>query len=157
MCIRDRSGSSGTKPTTPSRVPLIRKILSNVLRACLLYTSILYIGESFIDCISHYQLCHSGSDLNLVYVSTEGTFTEGQDVYKRQGKGRLYIKNIFVWLLHTSNIKLSVFLWWTVGWKKTDNLILLVCSNHTKIFLSLIHISIPERFLKKRSLTLAEA
>ena len=39
---------------------------------------ILYIGESFIDCISHYQLCHSGSDLNLVYVSTEGTFTEGQ-------------------------------------------------------------------------------
>ncbi|EEO52755.1 hypothetical protein BSCG_05587 [Bacteroides sp. 2_2_4] len=39
---------------------------------------ILYIGESFIDCISHYQLRHSGSDLNLVYVSTEGTFTEGQ-------------------------------------------------------------------------------
>ena len=38
----------------------------------------LYIGESFIDCISHYQLRHSGSDLNLVYVSTEGTFTEGQ-------------------------------------------------------------------------------
>ena len=33
---------------------------------------ILYIGESFIDCISHYQLRHSGSDLNLVYVSTEG-------------------------------------------------------------------------------------
>lgn len=39
---------------------------------------ILYIGESFIDCISHYQLRHSGNDLNLVYVSTEGTFTEGQ-------------------------------------------------------------------------------
>ena len=39
---------------------------------------ILYIGESFIDCISHYQLRHSGSDLNLVYVSTEVTFTEGQ-------------------------------------------------------------------------------
>lgn len=39
---------------------------------------ILYIGESFIDCISHYQLRHSKSDLNLVYVSTEGTFTEGQ-------------------------------------------------------------------------------
>lgn len=39
---------------------------------------ILYIGESFIDCISHYQLCQSGSGLNLVYVSTEGTFTEGQ-------------------------------------------------------------------------------
>lgn len=39
---------------------------------------ILYIGESFIDCISHYQLLHSGSNLNLVYVSTEGTFTEGQ-------------------------------------------------------------------------------
>lgn len=27
------SGSSGTRPTTPSRVPLIRKILSNVLKA----------------------------------------------------------------------------------------------------------------------------
>ncbi len=39
---------------------------------------ILYIGESFIDCISHYQLRHYKSDLNLVYVSTEGTFTEGQ-------------------------------------------------------------------------------
>ena len=39
---------------------------------------ILYIRESFIDCISHYQLLHSGSNLNLVYVSTEGTFTEGQ-------------------------------------------------------------------------------
>ena len=37
---------------------------------------ILYIGESFIDCISHYQICHSGSDLNRVYVSSEGTFTE---------------------------------------------------------------------------------
>ena len=33
---------------------------------------ILYLGESFIDCISHYQLLHSGSNLNLVYVSTEG-------------------------------------------------------------------------------------
>ena len=30
---KGESGSSGTKPTTPSRVPLIRKILSNVLRA----------------------------------------------------------------------------------------------------------------------------
>ena len=39
---------------------------------------ILYIGESFIDCISHYQPRHLGSKLNLVYVSTEGTFTEGQ-------------------------------------------------------------------------------
>ncbi len=54
---------------------------------------ILYIGESFIDCISHYQLCHSGSDLNLVYVSTEGTFTEGQMrllrliLDKKPGKG----------------------------------------------------------------------
>lgn len=39
---------------------------------------ILYVGESIIDCISHYQLCHSNTGLNLVYVSTEGTLTEGQ-------------------------------------------------------------------------------
>ena len=39
---------------------------------------ILYIGESIIDCISHYQLCHTNTSLNLVYVSTEGTLTEGQ-------------------------------------------------------------------------------
>lgn len=39
---------------------------------------ILYVGESIIDCISHYQLCHKDTSLNLVYVSTEGTLTEGQ-------------------------------------------------------------------------------
>ena len=39
---------------------------------------ILYVGESIIDCISHYQLCHKNTSLNLVYVSTEGTLTEGQ-------------------------------------------------------------------------------
>lgn len=39
---------------------------------------ILYVGESIIDCISHYQLCHRNTSLNLVYVSTEGTLTEGQ-------------------------------------------------------------------------------
>lgn len=39
---------------------------------------ILYIGESIIDCISHYQMHHTGSSMNLVYVSTEGTLTEGQ-------------------------------------------------------------------------------
>lgn len=39
---------------------------------------ILYVGESIIDCISHYQLCHHDTELNLVYVSTEGTLTEGQ-------------------------------------------------------------------------------
>ena len=39
---------------------------------------ILYVGESIIDCISHYQLCHTNTSLNLVYVSTEGTLTEGQ-------------------------------------------------------------------------------
>ena len=39
---------------------------------------ILYVGESIIDCISHYQLKHENTPLNLVYVSTEGTLTEGQ-------------------------------------------------------------------------------
>lgn len=39
---------------------------------------ILYVGESIIDCISHYQLCHQNSALNLIYVSTEGTLTDGQ-------------------------------------------------------------------------------
>ena len=39
---------------------------------------ILYVGEPIIDCISHYQLKHENTPLNLVYVSTEGTLTEGQ-------------------------------------------------------------------------------
>lgn len=39
---------------------------------------ILYIGESMIDCISHYQLHHSASTQNVAYVSSEGTLTEGQ-------------------------------------------------------------------------------
>ena len=39
---------------------------------------ILYIGESIIDCISHYQLHHGKTYQNLVYLSSEGTLTEGQ-------------------------------------------------------------------------------
>jgi len=31
---------------------------------------ILYVGEPIIDCISHYQLKHENTPLNLVYVST---------------------------------------------------------------------------------------
>lgn len=39
---------------------------------------ILYVGESIIDCISHYQLHHEQTPRNLVYLSSEGTLTEGQ-------------------------------------------------------------------------------
>ncbi len=39
---------------------------------------ILYVGESIIDCISHYQLHPEKSPRNLVYLSSEGTLTEGQ-------------------------------------------------------------------------------
>ena len=39
---------------------------------------IMYVGESMIDCASHYQLNHFNTDKNLLYISTEGTLTQGQ-------------------------------------------------------------------------------
>ncbi|MDR1371176.1 MAG: hypothetical protein LBJ72_13795, partial [Dysgonamonadaceae bacterium] len=36
------------------------------------------VGESMIDCISHYQMKHLQSEKNLLYISTEGTLTESQ-------------------------------------------------------------------------------
>lgn len=39
----------------------------------------IYIGESMIDCASHYQLTHKPEDnSNILYISTEGNITEGQ-------------------------------------------------------------------------------
>ena len=39
----------------------------------------IYVGESMIDCASHYQLKHKPEDKrNILYVSTEGNITEGQ-------------------------------------------------------------------------------
>lgn len=39
----------------------------------------IYVGESMIDCASHYQLKHNPEDKrNILYVSTEGNITEGQ-------------------------------------------------------------------------------
>lgn len=37
-----------------------------------------YIGESIIDCISHYQLKNIDTSKNILYLSSEGTLTEGQ-------------------------------------------------------------------------------
>lgn len=37
-----------------------------------------YIGESMIDCASHYQLKNQNTPLNLLYISTEGNLTQGQ-------------------------------------------------------------------------------
>jgi hypothetical protein len=37
-----------------------------------------YIGESMIDCASHYQMKHLNTHKNLLYISTEGNITEGQ-------------------------------------------------------------------------------
>lgn len=37
-----------------------------------------YIGESIIDCISHYQLKNLDNPKNILYLSSEGTLTEGQ-------------------------------------------------------------------------------
>ena len=39
---------------------------------------ILFVGESILDCASHYQLKYLNSPLNILYASTEGTLTEGQ-------------------------------------------------------------------------------
>lgn len=38
----------------------------------------IYIGESMIDCASHYQMKHLNTDKNLLYISTEGNITQGQ-------------------------------------------------------------------------------
>ena len=55
---------------------------------------ILYVGESIIDCISHYQLHHEKSPRNLVYLSSEGTLTEGQMNLLQVILERNYIREI---------------------------------------------------------------
>lgn len=37
-----------------------------------------YVGESMIDCASHYQLKNLDNKKNILYISTEGTLAEGQ-------------------------------------------------------------------------------
>lgn len=60
-----------------------------------------YIGESMIDCASHYQLRHSTDDSNILYISTEGNITEGQMelikmlVDKQCGGDRSHVTYIF--------------------------------------------------------------
>lgn len=38
----------------------------------------IYVGESMIDCASHYQLKNLSSPNNILYISTEGNLTQGQ-------------------------------------------------------------------------------
>lgn len=38
----------------------------------------IYVGESMIDCISHYEIKHLNDTRNLLYISSEGNLTEGQ-------------------------------------------------------------------------------
>ena len=38
----------------------------------------IYVGESMIDCASHYQLNNLNTSKNILYVSTEGSLTKGQ-------------------------------------------------------------------------------
>lgn len=62
---------------------------------------ILYVGESIIDCISHYQLHHEKSPRNLVYLSSEGTLTEGQMNLLQVILERNYIREIRTILIMT--------------------------------------------------------
>ena len=38
----------------------------------------IYVGESMIDCVSHYQMKALNTADNILYISTEGSLTEGQ-------------------------------------------------------------------------------
>lgn len=54
----------------------------------------IYIGESMIDCASHYQLKNNKTGNNIIYISTEGTLTEGQMKLLRKLIDHNNIKNI---------------------------------------------------------------
>lgn len=53
---------------------------------------VLYIGESMVDCSSHYQLKNQNNPSNILYASTEGTLTEGQMLLLRKLMGIQSVK-----------------------------------------------------------------
>lgn len=54
----------------------------------------LYIGESMVDCISHFQIKNLNTSENIVYASSEGTLTKGQLILLQKLINRHQIKTV---------------------------------------------------------------
>lgn len=54
----------------------------------------LYIGESMVDCISHFQIKNLNTSENILYASSEGTLTKGQMILLQKLIDKHKIKKI---------------------------------------------------------------